>query len=628
MAECMRILDAIASPADLKCLTEDELVILCREIREEMVDVTSRNGGHLASSLGAVEIIVALHSLMDCPHDRIVFDVGHQSYAHKLLTGRLEAFGTLRALDGISGFPKPSESPYDAHPSGHASDGLSVAMGLAKARDISGGDQKIVALIGDASLSSGMAFEALNHIGQEETSMVIILNDNGMSISRPVGALVRHLGSLRTSQRYVETRDALQEKMEEGGRMAAGMLSLGKSVKESMKHFVVPHAMLFEQLGITCTAPVDGHDIAALREAFSMALNATRPVLVHVVTKKGAGYAPAEENPERFHGVGAFDPLTGEAVKKPGANPSYTKVFGDALLTEAAADERIVAITAAMKGGTGLDDFAEEFPDRFFDTGITEEHAVGMASGLALGGEKPVVAIYSTFLQRAFDQIIIDNALPSLNVVFAIDRAGLVGDDGPTHHGAFDLTYMRMIPHMKILAPSDEAELVHALHTALVLEGPVALRYPRGEGEGAPLPGKPEMLPVGKSVVRREGADVAILAFGRMVGCALRAAEILIRQGIDARVVDMRWVKPVDEDAVVAATSTKLLVTLEEGVIAGGAGSGVVEVLTRRGLQASVLQLGLPDEFVEQGKVSQLFAKLGLDAEGIARSIQSRLASK
>ncbi len=621
----MRILDAVNGPCDLKCLTDDELEILCQEIREEIVYTTSRNGGHVASSLGAVEIIVALHSVLDCPKDRIVFDVGHQSYAHKLVTGRLEEFATLRQMGGMSGFPKPSESPFDTHPSGHASDSLSIAMGLAKARDLDGGDQKIVALIGDASLSGGMAFEALNHIGQEQTPLVIVLNDNGMSISRPVGALVRHLGNLRASKSYLSTKDALQEKMEEGGRMTGGLLSFGRNMKDSVKQFLVPHVMLFEQLGITCTAPVDGHDIGQLRETFEVALGAERPVLVHVVTKKGAGYAAAQNNPELFHGVGPYDIATGEVKKKADANPSYTSVFGDALVAEAQRDSRIVAITAAMKDGTGLAPFASLFPSRFFDTGITEEHAMGLAAGLAIAGKKPVVSMYSTFLQRAIDQVILDNALSNLDVVLCIDRAGLVGDDGPTHNGMFDITFLRMIPNMRILAPSNEAELVDALHTALALEGPVALRYPRGEAEGVAVPDNPKMLEVGRGVVRREGEDIAILAFGRMVNQSLRAAEILQESGIQARVVDMRWVKPIDEDAVASAAATQLVVTVEENALIGGAGTGVLEIMARRGLEAPVLNLGLPDAFVEQGKVCDLFAKLGLDGAGIARSILERL---
>ncbi len=624
MAE-KRILDAITSPDDLKALTDGDLRILCNEIREEIVSVTSRNGGHVASSLGAVEIIVALHSLLNCPHDRIVFDVGHQAYAHKLLTGRLKQFDTLRQKGGISGFPKPSESPYDVHPSGHASDSLSVALGLAKARDLRGSDEHIVAVIGDASLAGGMAFEALNHIGQEQTKIVIVLNDNGMSISRPVGGLVKHLGFLRTSTQYRRTRDALQERMEESGIITRGLLNVGRNMKESIKQFVIRHSMMFEHLGITCTAPIDGHDIRELRETLEVVLKADGPVLVHVVTKKGIGYPPAQQNPELFHGVGPFDIKTGHVYPSSNTAPKFMNVFRDAIVDEAAHDPSIVAITAAMKDGTGLARFADTYPDRFYDVGISEEHALGFAAGLASGGMKPVVAIYSTFMQRAIDQIIVDNALARCNIVLCIDRAGLVGDDGPTHNGMFDMVYLRMIPEMRILAPSNEAELVNALHTALKLDGPVALRYPRGAAAGVALPDHPTELEPGVSRLVRKGDDIAILAFGRMVAQALDAAEILEQRGIHARVVDMRWVKPLDEHAIKQAAQTKLVVTLEEGVISGGAGEGVLDVLSHQASSTPSLVLGLPDAFIPQGKVEDLFADLGLDGKGIAASISEAL---
>ena len=441
-----RILDVVTSPSDLKALSDEELAILACEIREQILETTSQTGGHVASSLGAVEIILAVHSLIDCPHDKFVFDVGHQSYAHKLVTGRLGEFCSLRTHGGLSGFPKPEESPFDVHPSGHASDSLSVAYGLAEARDLRGDDQKIVALIGDASLAGGMAFEALNQIGQSQTPMVIILNDNEMSISRNVGALMKHLGYMRTTTEYRQARDTIQERMERSGPLSRALMKVGRNMKDSMKHMAIPRSMIFEQLGILCTAPIDGHNIGLLKETLAVALAADCPVLVHVVTKKGAGYAPAERDTETFHGIGPFDLETGRAAKKDGAAPSYTSVFGRALVAEAEADDRIVALTAAMKGGTGLKGFADRFPDRFFDEGIAEEHLVAMASGLALGGAKPVVAVYSTFLQRAIDQMIIDCCLPDLDVVFAIDRAGVVGEDGPTHHGMFDLVYTRIDP--------------------------------------------------------------------------------------------------------------------------------------------------------------------------------------
>ncbi len=622
-----RILDEVNSPADLKVLSNDELTILAREIREEIIETTAVTGGHVASSLGAVEIILAVHSLIDAPKDKFIFDVGHQSYAHKLITGRRDQFSRLRSYQGISGFPKPSESEFDVHPSGHASDSLSVATGLAKARVLQGGDEKIVALIGDAALAGGMAFEALNYIGQEQLPLVIILNDNEMSISRNVGALVRHLGNLRMSSQYRDAREALQERLENSGALARGFLNFGKSVKESMKQFVVPQSMIFEQLGILCTAPFDGHDIAGLRELLSTVLTMDSPVLIHAVTKKGAGFEPAEKDPERFHGIGAFNPKTGESITPERKALTYTEVFGDALVKEAQHDPDIIAITAAMKSGTGLCRFAQEFPDRFIDVGISEEHALGMASGLAIAGKKPVVAIYSTFMQRAIDQLAINNALPNLNVVFALDRAGLVGPDGPTHHGVFDMVYTRMVPHLRVLAPSDEAELVNALHTALALGGPFAIRYPKAEGTGAAIPDEPEVLPVGVSRTLREGSDASILAFGREVSVALEAASNLAEQGKEIRVVDMRWVKPLDRDAIRQAASTGLVVTLEDGATTGGAGEGVLKLMADEGLSCPTLVMGIPDQFVLQGDVDLLNKEMGLDAESIAASIAERLSS-
>lgn len=627
MSGKQRILDMVSSPADLKLLSNEELSILAGEIRQEIIATTSKTGGHVASSLGAVEIILALHAELDCPTDKIVFDVGHQAYAHKLVTGRLAGFDTLRTYGGISGFPKPTESPYDAHFSGHASDSLSVALGLAQARDMAGTNEKVVALIGDASLSGGMAFEALNNMGQTQTPMVVILNDNEMSISHNVGALMKHLGSMRASAQYRQARDNVQEHLESSGPMGKAITSLGRNMKESLKQFVIPHSMIFEQLGIICTTPLDGHNIGQLREMLRTVLAADGPVLMHVVTRKGEGYTPARRNPEKFHGIAPYNIATGEVLKsKAPSAPKYTSVFGNALVKEAKTDERIVAITAAMKGGTGLDAFAEQFPDRFVDTGIAEEHAVGLAGGLAAGGRKPVVAIYSTFLQRAVDQMIIDVALPKLDVVFAIDRAGVVGADGPTHHGVFDLVYARMIPNMRVLTPANEAELVHALHTALALGGPFAIRYPRGEGEGVELPEVPEVLVEGCSRVVREGEDIAILAFGRMVGQAVGAADMLAQAGISARVVDMRWAKPLDCDAIHEAAKTKLVVTAEEGVIAGGVGEGVLGEMAHMGLATPALNLGIGDAFVTQGGVNQLLHDQGLDAEGIAASIQERLS--
>ena len=620
-----RLIDAIDNPAALKLLSTEELRIVAAELRQEIIATTSKTGGHVASSLGAVDIIVACHSVLNCPKDKLVFDVGHQSYAHKILTGRREAFASQRSYGGISGFPKPSESPYDVHPSGHASDSLSVALGLAKARDLAGTEEKIVAIIGDASIAGGMAFEALNHIGQAQTPMVIILNDNEMSISKNVGALMKHFGAVRASSSYQNTRDGVQDMLEHSGNGGRALVNFGRNWKDSVKQFFLGNSMLYEQLGIQCTTPIDGHDIGLLREILQTALSANGPVLVHVVTKKGKGFDPAMENPVEFHGTGAYDPCTGQPVKKSSGIPSYLNVFGRALVNEARKNQDIVAFTAAMKTGTGLAQFAEEFPNRFVDTGITEGHAVGMASGMALNGKKPVVAIYSTFMQRAVDQSIINVALSNLDVVYCMDRAGLVGEDGPTHHGVFDMVYMRMIPNMRVLAPSNEAELVNGLHTALELGGPFSLRYPRGAAEGVEIPAEPEVLPLGKARVVREGSDVALLAFGRMVGQAEKAADLLAEQGVSARVVDMRWVKPVDGEEVARAAQTRLVVTLEEGVVMGGAGSAVLESMAAQGVVAPVLQLGIPDSFVTQGKVDQLFKELGLDPEGIAASVMRRL---
>ena len=613
-----RILDSIQSPDALSLLSVEELEILASEIRQEIIEVTSKNGGHVASSLGAVEIILAAHSQLHSPHDRFLFDVGHQSYAHMLVTGRVDEFDTLRTYKGLSGFPKPQSNPHDVHPSGHASDSLSVAYGLARARDLRGGDEKIVTLIGDASIAGGMAFEALNDIGQAQTPMVIILNDNEMSISRNVGALAKHLGDVRMSSGYRNSRDSMQDFMEHQ-MSAAGkmMLRLGRNAKDSLKQFVLPESTLFEKLGIICTPPVNGHDIALLQRMIRSALDADAPVLIHAVTKKGAGYEPAERKPSTFHGVGPYSIATGEVLPKADKRPTYTQAFTNALTKEMEHDKRVVAVTAAMVDGTGLRPIVDKFPDHVFDVGIAEGHAMGMASGLALGGVKPVVCLYSTFFQRAVDQTIIDVALANTDVVIAIDRAGLVGDDGPTHHGMFDMALLRMIPGMRVLAPSDERELAAALHTALTLPGPVAFRYSRGAAAGVEQTEEPEFLEEGKARLLKEGSDAYILSFGRMLKTAQEAADLLAGKGISCGVVDMRWIKPLDLDMIAKAAQTKFIITLEDGVVMGGAGQGVEAALQKIDKEATVVTLGLPDAFVEQGKVDLLFADLGLDAQGV-----------
>jgi 1-deoxy-D-xylulose-5-phosphate synthase len=618
-----RILDAITGPGDLKDLDAGQLRTLAEEIRHTLVETVSKTGGHLAPNLGVVELTIGLHRALDCPRDRIVWDVGHQAYVHKLLTGRRDQFDSLRTYGGVCGFPKRSESPYDVHDAGHASNSISVALGLAAARDRRGTDETIVAVIGDGSLTGGMAFEALNHAGHLGSRLIILLNDNEMSIAANVGALSSYLARVRLDRRYRRLRDDV-EGMLSRTRIGAAMVAAGEAAKESVKQLLVP-GMLFEELGIKYVGPIDGHDVAQVQNAITWAKGNDGPVLVHAVTRKGMGYAHAENHPDAFHGVSPFSVETGESASGSGAASSFTDVFGAALVQEAAADERIVAITAAMPAGTGLTRFAVEFPERFYDVGIAEQHAVGLAAGLAHGGMVPVVAIYSTFLQRAYDQVIMDAALQGLHIVFCLDRAGLVGEDGPTHHGVFDLTYLRAVPNLTIMAPADEAELVHMLHTALSMDGPVAIRYPRGAGTGVALPERAELHRRGEAEVRREGADVSILAIGRMVPAAMAAADLLADEGVEARVVNMRWVKPLDVGAIESAARSPLVVTIEENAIAGGFGAGVLEVLAARDVQPRVLQLGVPDCFVTHGDMRALLAEVGLTPPGIRDAILSAL---
>lgn len=625
-----KILDRIQKPDDLRDLSYDELGELAQELRAEMIEATSVNGGHLASSLGAVEIILAAHRVLRLPHDKLLFDVGHQAYAHKLLTGRREGFEHLRKTNGVSGFTRRDESPYDVHDAGHASDALPTALGLALARDIEGLDTNIVTVVGDASMAGGLSYEALNYIGQQQFKrFVIVLNDNEMSISRSVGAFASYLAGIRTSKAYTNVRDSVEGGLSRSGKVGDTLVRLGEKAKEATKHFLIP-GMFFEDMGFTYLGPIDGHDLFLMQESLERALSMGKPVIIHAVTKKGLGYAPAQANPEAFHGVGPFDIATGEVKKAKGGAPTYTSVFSKRLIAEAQENPCIVGITAAMPAGTGLDAFAKRFPRRFFDVGIAEECAVTMASGLAIGDFVPVVAVYSTFLQRAYDEIATNVCLQNLHVVFAVDRAGLVGEDGSTHHGAFDLAYLRTLPNMRIVAPSDEAELACALRAALEADGPFAIRFPRGKAEGVEVPENPEALPPCARVVHGEGegaVDVSILALGRMVGRSVAAACELESAGFAVRVYDMRWVKPVDAEAVeAAAAGSRLLVSVEDGTLSGGFGSAVLEVLADRGVAKPVLRLGLPDGFVGHGNVDELFGSLGLDAAGIAASVKRRLA--
>jgi 1-deoxy-D-xylulose-5-phosphate synthase len=644
----------IPSSATLRAASVSQLNKLAARIRKRLIKVTSVNGGHLASSLGAVELILALHRVYDFPVDHLVFDVGHQSYAHKLITERALDFDTLRTYRGLSGFPRREESSFDTHDAGHASDSLSIALGLALARDLNNTSERIVVLIGDAALSGGMAFEALNQIGHLGIDMTIVLNDNEMSISPSVGALSLYLGKARMSKPYTALRDTVEDRMSSAGRVGRFLVNAGETAKGSFKKLMVP-GTFFEDMGITTIGPIDGHNIDAVSEALRVSQKTVGPVLIHTVTQKGRGYAPAEMQPDVFHGVSGYDPATGSPHSKPVGDPTFTEVFSQALLAEAKTNPNIVAITAAMTDGTGLAPFKATFPNRFFDVGIAEEHAVALAGGLAIGGKLPVVAIYSTFLQRALDQIIIDVALQKQQVVFCVDRAGLVGEDGSTHHGLFDLAYLRSVPGLRIMAPADRHQFQDAFCTALTLEGgPVALRYPRGEVPALASDGleetagtadaskktageqtlrSPQILPVGKAIKLRDGNDVCLLAVGRMVEQARHAALLLAECGIEAAVYNMLWVKPLDEAAVVQAAHAPLVVTLEEGTIIGGFGSAVLEALARaslkeRSLQTRVLNIGIPDDFVGHGRIEQLFEELGLTAPQIAERIEHALAEK
>jgi len=618
-----RILDSIEAPCDVKRLDDAQLAQLAAEIREELVMTVSQTGGHLAPNLGVVELTLGIHRALDCPQDRIIFDVGHQSYVHKLITGRRDRFSTLRQYGGVCGFPKRSESPFDAFDTGHASDSLSVAQGMALARDARGTSETILAVIGDGSLTGGMAFEALNHIGHLGTRLVIVLNDNEMSISQNVGALASYLARVRLDPRYTKLRDGVESKL---ARTLIGrvFVDAGEAVKGSVKQLLVP-GMLFEELGLKYVGPIDGHDVGQVQAAVERAGASEGPVIIHAVTRKGQGYEHAENQPDAFHGIGPFTVSTGK-TNGSGGPISFTEAFSRALVAEAARDERIVAITAAMPTGTGLDTFAETYPDRFYDVGIAEEHAVGMAAGLAVGGRLPVVAVYSTFAQRAYDQMIMDVALQNLHVVFCLDRAGLVGEDGPTHHGVFDLSYLRTIPNMMVLAPADEAELAEALHTAVLAEGPVAIRYPRGAGRGVPLPAEPAVWEAARAQVRSRGTDVALLGVGRMVGLCEDAAGLLAEQGVSASVVNARWVKPLDYEAVSwAASEHRLVVTVEENTSMGGFGGAVCEALADLGLTTPVLRMAIPDCFVTHGAMAKLLSDVGLTAESIAAATLGRL---
>lgn len=614
------LLDKINSPADVKKLSDEQLKQLAAEIRQLLIKVISHTGGHLAPNLGVVELTLALHKVFNTPQDKLVFDVGHQAYIHKIITGRREQFPTLRQYGGLSGFPKRSESEHDAFGTGHSSTSISAALGMAVARDLQGEDYNVVAIIGDGSMTGGMAFEALNNAGTLHKKMVVVLNDNEMSISKNVGAMSDYLYHLRTGETYNKIKNDIEgwlKNMEFG----TDVLKAIRRLKGSVKYLMVPTS-IFEELGFTYLGPVDGHDIHGLIEVLQAAKKIDGPVMVHVLTKKGKGYKPAEESPNKFHGTGPFEIATGKKITNPAAPISYTEVFGKTITELADSDKKIVGLTAAMPDGTGLNIFAQAHPDRFFDVGIAEQHAVTAAAGMAAAGMKPVTAIYSTFMQRAYDSILHDICMQKLHVTMCLDRAGLVGDDGYTHHGVFDYAYLRSIPNMTIMAPKDENELRHMLKTALSFNGPISVRYPRGSGVGVDITEPMHELPIGKAEVLREGKELCFWAIGSMVQSAVQAADKLKEQGIDAGVVNMRFAKPLDKELLIEhAKRYGKIVTLEEGVLAGGVGSEVLEILDDAGLlqQCAVLRLGIPDEFVTHGDKKLLFRDLGLDTDAIVQ---------
>ncbi len=613
--------------AALKELPEAELPQLAEDLREVIVKTVAETGGHLASSLGVVELTIALHRVFDSPTDKIVWDVGHQAYAHKLLTGRYARFSTLRQLNGLSGFPKREESPHDCFDVGHSSTSIAAALGMATARDAKGGNEKVVAIIGDGSLTAGLAFESLNQAGHLKKDLLVILNDNEMSISPNVGALSSFFSRQLTSDFFVRLKRETETFLDSVPKIGKDLRRLAKKAEEAVKGFLTP-GMLFEAFDFDYVGPIDGHKLDELIQTLENITHMDGPVLMHVVTKKGKGYPPAEENPHIYHGVGPFDPVTGKVKKGRSGPPSYTSVFGKTLTELAEEDDRIVAITAAMPEGTGLISFAERFPERFFDVGIAEQHAVTFAAGMATRGLKPVIAVYSTFLQRAYDNVVLDVCLQKLPVTFALDRGGLVGADGPTHHGVFDFSYLRHIPNLVFMVPRDENCLRHAMATALAFDGPFAYRYPRGSGTGVALE-KPRTVTIGKGEKLREGKDGVIFAVGSMVVDALAAAEILAGDGHDLAVVDPIFLKPLDKELLVAeAARTGFVVTIEENALQGGFGSAVLELFCDEGLNVPVTRIGLPDRFIEQGSQAELRARCGLDAQGIVATIKGALVEE
>lgn len=620
-----QVLSKIESPRDLDGLSLAELNQLAGEIRQQIIETVSTNGGHLAPSLGVVELTIALHRTFKTPEDKIIWDVGHQCYAHKIITGRRQEFNTLRQFKGLSGFPNPGESEHDAFITGHSSTSVSAALGMAVARDLSGKKNSVIAVIGDGAMTAGISFEALNHAGHLKSDLIVVLNDNEMSIAPNVGALSRYLNRMRTDRKYSRGKEEIEQLLLRIPSVGPRVVHAVERIKDSLKYLVMP-GMFFEELGFTYLGPAQGHSIADLLKILEQAKATRGPALVHVLTCKGKGYAPAEAKADKFHGIGPFSIDTGLTISKVSA-PSYTDVFGQTLVQLAKEDDRIVAITAAMPQGTGLAEFAKTFPDRFFDVGIAEQHAVTLGAALASEGFRPVVAIYSTFLQRAYDQVLHDVCLQKLPVTLALDRGGLVGEDGPTHHGTFDYAYLRPMPGMVVMAPADEGELRHMLKTAIYSNGPAAIRYPRGDGRGVSLEDEPAEIPIGKAVVLREGGEVALVAIGSMVEVALLAAQELEQQGVSTAVINARFVKPLDEKCIAGyAAGARLLITLEEHVLQGGFGSSVLEMLNSLEVpDPRVLCFGIGDTFVEHGKRDILLARHNLTPDSVVEAALSHL---
>lgn len=613
-----KVLDKINNTKDLKKLNEKEKIILAKEIRELIIDIVSKNGGHLASNLGVVELTIALHSIFDANQDKIVWDVGHQSYVHKILTGRKDKMHTLRKLDGIAGFPKTTENIADCFNTGHSSTSISVALGMARSRDIKGEKYRVIAVIGDGALTGGMALEALNDAGYSNTNVTVILNDNEMSISKNVGGMSTFLSKLRTKKLYTRTNARVKKIVRKIPIVGNGIVYLVQKVKRGIKQLFIKK-MYFEDIGFTYLGPVDGHDIEKLESILDTSKQIEGPVLIHVITKKGKGYKIAEENPDKFHSTSSFDIKTGKAMKE--KKIDYSAVFGEKLIDLAKENSKIVAITAAMKDGTGLTKFAKEFPDRFFDVGIAEQHALGMAAGMAKEGMIPIVPIYSSFYQRGYDQVIHDICIQNLPVIMCVDRAGLVGNDGETHQGLFDLSFFNIIPNIVIMAPKDFKELENMLEYAVTLNRPVAIRYPRGEEELSFE--HQEKINLGKSEILKSGKDISILAIGKMVSRAYRVADIIKENGVEADVINVRFLKPLDENCIInSINKTKKVITIEDNVLKGGLATSINELIIKNNMKdIKIKSFGYPDEFIKHGDVGEIEKIYGLDINNIVKGI-------